>query len=462
MQKWLNRRVQLAIYDNALEAWNPELWAQESLVILEENMVVGNLVHRDFENIIAQYGEVVNTRRPGTFTAKRVGSEGVTIQNATATPVLVPLNQQLHVSFMIRDAERAKSFADLVQEYLKPALLAEAQMVDRILLGQAYQFLAYRAGGLGAITSSNSKATVLDARKVMNDNKALAPRNMIVTSSTETAILNTDLFISAEKVGDQGTALRTASIGTKLEWDFYMCQNTPYVSASVDATTGAINNSTGYAVGATTVTVDGFSGALVLGSWMVIAGDNRPLRVTGQTASSNTTSITFTPALTTAVVDNAVVTVCGKTGAVNLPAGYAAGYDEGIAFDGFTNKPQVGQGVTFGIANDIYCVIDIDLTNSEITLDRPLDADIADNAAINLLPTGSYNFGFHRNAITMVTRPLPAPMPGLALSSVVNFNGLSLRVVITYNGQLQGHLVTVDMLFGTQILDKHLGVVMLG
>lgn len=30
----------------------PELWARESLKILEENMVVGNLVHKDFEQQI--------------------------------------------------------------------------------------------------------------------------------------------------------------------------------------------------------------------------------------------------------------------------------------------------------------------------------------------------------------------------------------------------------------------------
>jgi len=36
------------------ECWVPELWAKESLRILEENMVIGNLVHRDF-NVTMQY-----------------------------------------------------------------------------------------------------------------------------------------------------------------------------------------------------------------------------------------------------------------------------------------------------------------------------------------------------------------------------------------------------------------------
>jgi hypothetical protein len=40
-------------------------------VILEENMVASNLVHRDFQNEIAKFGDVVNTRRPGMFKIKR-------------------------------------------------------------------------------------------------------------------------------------------------------------------------------------------------------------------------------------------------------------------------------------------------------------------------------------------------------------------------------------------------------
>lgn len=48
--------------DDYPSAYIPELWANESLAILEENMVIGNLVHRDFENVIANFGDTVNTR----------------------------------------------------------------------------------------------------------------------------------------------------------------------------------------------------------------------------------------------------------------------------------------------------------------------------------------------------------------------------------------------------------------
>jgi hypothetical protein len=45
---------------HANDAFIAETWALEGLAILEENMVAANLVHRDFENEIARFGDVVN------------------------------------------------------------------------------------------------------------------------------------------------------------------------------------------------------------------------------------------------------------------------------------------------------------------------------------------------------------------------------------------------------------------
>ena len=100
---YLSRAV-LACFDNDNTAFIPELWASEGLAILQENMVIANLVHRDFENEIRQFGDVVNTRRPGTFQIRRK-QDGTTLQgqDATATNVKVPLDQWFYTSFTIKD-----------------------------------------------------------------------------------------------------------------------------------------------------------------------------------------------------------------------------------------------------------------------------------------------------------------------------------------------------------------------
>lgn len=451
-------------YSNSVSALIPQIWSKEFLMLLVENMVMGNLVYRDFENEIANFGDTVNTRKPATFTGMRKGvNDDVTVQDVTLTNVPVKLNQHVHVAFIIKDAEQSKSFADLVRTHLVPAVQANARYVDQVLTGQVYQFRANNGGLLGGMNSTNSKDYILDTRQTMNTKKVPeGGRNMLLTVATDSTVLKNDWATSAYISGDQGKALREASIGHKLGFEFVMGQNTPYIPTGNTTNNGAINNSSGYAAGTTTFTVNGFTGAVVTGGWITIAGDMTPLRITAHSeSSSNTTSITVAGGTKRAVVHTAVVTTY-TPGAVNNSSNYALGYDGAITVDGFTVAPQVGQLVSFGTASPIYAVIGAPTTTS-IVLDRPLDAAISDNDVVGIGPAGNYNFAFHRNALALVSRPLGLPLPGAgAIGAVVSWNGLSVRTTISYDGRAQGHLVTLDLLLGVAVLDTDLGAVMYG
>ena len=446
---------------NDLDAFIPELWAQESLMILEANMVAANLVHRDFENEIANFGDIVNTRQPAEFVMQRkVDTDDVTIQDATAVNVPVPLDQHPHTSFMIRDGEESKSFKQLRDEYLEPALLSLAQGVDEIVLAQLYQFMANTAGKLG---TDPTKGTVIGIREVMNANKVPSMgRNLIIPPSMEGALLNVADFVNAEKVGDDGTALREGSLGRKFGLNTFMCQNAPDIAVGNTITiTTLINNLAGYNPGDTVLTVDGGT-TIIAGSWCTIAGDDTPHLIVARDADPATQITLESPGLRYAVADNAVVTVY-EPGAVDLLAGYAAGYAKSIVVDGFTVAPRTGQLVTFKAAGaNRYGALTAPTTTG-LLLDRPLVAAIADNDVVGIGPAGAYGFAFHRNALALVMRPLAAPAAGTgALSYTANYNGLSLRVTITYDGTKQGHLVTVDILCGVKVLNTDLGAVMFG
>lgn len=455
----------MAVYfDNSIDALIPEIWAQESLAILEENMIAGQMVYRDFENEIASYGDVVNTRKPSEFKAERkTNADSVTVQDVISTNIAVTLDQHIHVSFMIKDGEESKSFKNLIEEYLHPAMLAQARMIDQIVLGQFPQFLQYTYGSLGGLSGTTAKEYILGIRNVMNKNKAdQGGRSLIWTPDGETAALNTEIFLTADKVGDEGTALREASLGRKLGLNHFMCQNmSSYVDSDITST-GAINLAAGYVKGTTTLVVDGFSAAIANNSWIKIAGDNTPLRVVSTSGGATPVGITVaSPGIRHAVVDNAVVTIYGGA-AINLSGGYAAGYSKYLAIDTFTKSPRVGQMVSFGTdpTSVVYTIVAVDATRG-IMLDRPLEATLADNAVVNLAPGGDYNLAFHKNAIALVTRPLAQPRAGTgALSGVVNYNGLSMRAVITYDGNKQGHLVTLDALCGIKVIEPLLGAVL--
>lgn len=448
-------------YDNSIDAFIPEQWANESIALLTERMMAASLVHRDFEPLFAKYGDVVNTRQPADLEAyRKTNADDVTVQDVSATNVAVPLDQHIHTSFLIKDGEETRSFKSLVDEYLRPAAIALARKIDRVVLGQYAQFVHNHGGTLGGLSNSNAVDYITETREVMNVNLAHDDgRNLVLTPSSETKVLQNATFHQADRLGDQGTALREASLGRKFGFDTWMAQNMRSITGS-NPGVGAVDNADGYPIGTTVLTVDGFGASEVVpGNWVSIAG--RPYHVSA-TDNATATELTLEYGLTRAVVNDAVIGV-GDAGAVNFVAGYAAGYAKTITVNGFSaGDIKVGMFLTFGTTNDRYTVIKTN-GSTTIELDRPLAAGVAHAATVNLCPVGDYNFAFHRNAMTLAIRPLALPRAGAgAISGLANFNNLSIRTVITYDGEKQGHLVTLDFLAGIKTLDTDLGAVMLG
>lgn len=462
-----SRRYNANTVDNLI----PEIWANESLLILEERMVMANLVHRDFSNEVAEYGETVHTRRPSEFTARRkTNADAVTTQDVSTTGVDVVLNQHVHVSFVIKDGEQTKAFKDLVAYYLQPAMAANARLLDQSLCGQAYQFFTDRAGtslnmrgGLDMLTSSTAKGYLIDIRDLMNQRKVYEDgRNLVLQSASEAMMLNTDLFVSAEKVGDNGTALREASLGRKFGINTFMDINTPAATAATQGTATTVSGAV--AAGASSVVS---VGEIVQGQYFTCVGDMTPLRASAVSAGTASYTVTTTRPTLRAIADGAVLQPYAQGAVVGA---VASGYVKEISVDG-TGVPHVGQLVSFNNTGGgairtpeyMICQVTDNTTYYDILLDRPLETALADNDVVNYGPNGEYNFAFHRNAVALVNRPLALPMDGTgARAAVASYNDMSMRVVITYDGLNQGHRVTLDGLFGVAVLDKNLGGVLLG
>jgi hypothetical protein len=438
------------------------------LAILEENMVAAALVHRDFSNEVANFGDVVNTRRPGQFKIRRKGdNDPVVSQDANTVNVRVPLDQHFYTHFTIKDGEASKAFQDLVDLHLLPGMQNVARAVDRAILGRVHAYLVNTVGGLDTLSGANARDTILDARQKLNENKAFVQnRNMIVSPASETALLKTDLFLRANERGDDGTALEEASLGRLLGFDFWLDQNVPSTRV-VDSDVAAGTTTNAEAVGDTLIETSGLTATGVIGAWVTIAGEDQPHYITG-----------FTGGITDVTLDSGLLTAVGSGAVVNyyIPAaidnvgGYAAGSNLPMQVDGFTSgkPPQVGQllSIGTGASRRVYTIIESEAvsgTEQSILLDRPLELAVADDDSVFPGPAGSYNFGFHREALALVNRPLALPAGDMGVRAQVGVhNDISMRVSMQYNLREQGTDVTLDMLCGVTPLDTDLGVVMLG
>lgn len=445
-------------YANNLTAWVPQFWAVETLAILNERLFAANTVHRNFEPIVAKLGDVVNTRRPAEYTAKRKSlTDSVTIQDSSATNIQVPLNQHIHTSILLRDGEMSKGMKQMADEHMKPAAISLVRKIDRIIFGQYAQFLNNGIGGLGQMTSNNAKDYVLNVRQRLDEQKAWEDgRNLVLNPKTETDLLRPEWFTSADKRGDT-IGLRNGNIGEKFGFMFWKSLNMPNVLPAMTTTSRA--TAAAVVQGASVVTHAAFGAALQPNSWVTVDGLPNIVGATGTTTSTNLRWAVTRPIAATTT--NVVSINAGA--AINNAAGYATGWDKEITIDGTTGAPRVGQAVTFGTTpgSAIYTVVDVN-GSVGIELDRPLEETLADNAVVNFGPDGAFNLAYHKNAIAFVNRPLETPDPETGVkAAVMSDAGISLRVTMQYQGMEQGMLITFDLLCGIKILDNNLGAVLL-
>ncbi len=452
--------------DNDVSALVPEHWAREALRNLDKQTKILPLVNRNYENFFAEEGDVVNINRDGNFVAKRkFQGQAITIQDVKSTKDWVRLNQQLHVSFLIDDQDLRRTFKELVPRYMLRAAVALGLGVDAVLMGEGYQFLDYAAGHIG--TPIND-AAVLDLREHFQRNEVPVtdPRYLIVGAAAEKQLLDVPRFVDSDKLMSNGEAIRNGQIGRVRGFEVITASQAWEVEDGNDQYAGAINHTGGYLKGATVLTVDQFSSeAVVAGSWCLIAGDDKPHRITARTLDTGSTvEITITPGLFNAVADNAIVNVWRPfyVNQASATAQQASGYDfqsgEDMVIDGWTNGPMLGQGVTVGNTADVYTVTGVDLDNNKITLNRPLDVGVLNDVGIFPLPRGNYNMAFIRDALTFVNRPLMPPDAGTGVRSyTANYRGVAIRVTFGYDMIYERMRVTFSTLCGVKTLDKRMG-----
>ena len=439
-----------AIYrDNAIDALIPELWAMESLLQLEKLSVMPWLVHRDFDGLIANFGDTVNAHLPADFKMTRKGvNDSVETQAATIATVPVKLDQHIVVSFVIKDGEESKAFKSLIATHLEPAMRTISEGLDKILAGQVFNYIGNSVGALGVDATARSLADL----KAMNTNNRVptSGRNNVLTADTEADLTSLDLFVGADKVGDDGTALREGSLGRKYGANNITDIAIPSLVGGTAGLTKTVNFVAGYPVG--------YTGAIVLdtgvahAAYSVVEIGGIPYTVT----SGTLTGVTLDQPLKVALADGASINQMADG---TIGAAYPAGHVKGVVITGI--RGAIGEAVRTA-AGHTYTIVEATGVADTYLLDRPLEGALTASQKVGVYPDGDYNFSFHRNALALVTRPLAMPRAGTgALSDVQSANGVGVRVVITYDGEAQGHRVTIDLLAGVKVLDEVLGAVLL-
>jgi hypothetical protein len=206
-----------------------KLVAADALPALTGNLVMGNLVNRDYEPVLAHAGDTVNVPIPPVLVANNIAEGGtVTPQNPSLGNAQIVLNTHAEATFQIPDVTKAIAYPELLKAYMQPAVIALAERVERDLLSLYGQFTANNPVGTPGtpITEAtiDGAETALFAAKV----PATAPKYLVVDSNTYSQIRQIPRFSEYYSSGEAGLkALVEGNVGKMKDFFIFRSQFVP-------------------------------------------------------------------------------------------------------------------------------------------------------------------------------------------------------------------------------------------
>lgn len=295
---------------NTLGYYDPAFYANEALIHLRKALGFANTVHLGFDAERRSFGrgDVINIKRPSTFSAQNAPS---TAQDMKTESVQIALDQWKEVKFSLTDKEMAYTGDQIITDHIAPAAYALADKIDQdgcALIKQIPQSSLTAA----AATVEN----LLDARRILMSNAVPmsdpSRLSVMVTPVIEQQLLNLSAFSQWQGSGAVGTdAQVTGAIGGRFGFGrIFANQNVPSHTGGTASTTSVLAKGA-YLAGVSTMTLDAASltGTVVPGDILTVGGRLYAITNTVTAASNELVGVTFTPALEADVSDNAAVTL---------------------------------------------------------------------------------------------------------------------------------------------------------
>lgn len=395
----------------------PTIIAQEGLMQLENNLQMGNLVHREYREEFVKVGESINLRKPVKF----VTSSGATLveQAVEEGNTSITVSDQFHVGWGFSSVDLTMTIEEYSRRYITPAMITLAQTVD--LAGLALYNQVWSTVSLGSFAKPDTFAEFgilgqrMDEMGIPGSQGTMGPgrRKFVANSAVTHSLASGQAALQQERLA--GLAWERGRVNMVDNIDIYQDQNvathTVGIATGTPLVDGAAQNTT-YALSKTTN-----SQSLVTDGW-----------------TADTTGILKAGDVFTIAGVNAVNPVPGQTKA---DLGY---------LQQFTVLADADSGATTGPAT-------LSISPAIITSGpyQTVTAAPADDAAITVLGASATAYkehlGFHRNAFALVTVPLVMP-EGASFKARATHRGLSIRVIRDYDIQTDKEIIRLDILIG--------------
>ena len=244
----------------------PEVVAKEALMVLTGNLVMADLVHRDYSEEFVSVGDTVSIRKPAKFVAKNFTGTAEA-QDITEGSVSVKLDRFRDVTVAVTSKQMSLDIADFSAQVVEPAMQAIAQAIDEDILAVACAKAGFvRPGTENAEDLSDIAALAkqLDIKKA-----PVAGRALVLHPEHKYRYALTENLSNVSYAGDNET-LRDSLLGRIYTLDTYMDQNAPDSAAETPGTAKSftVTGEKGQAV----VTVGDLQGTIAAGDGFILDG----------------------------------------------------------------------------------------------------------------------------------------------------------------------------------------------
>lgn len=223
----------------AVTTFIPKIWSARLLMHLDKAHVYANLVNRDYEGEISQYGDTVHINQIGDVTVKKY-TKGTDIANPddlTTTDQSLVIDQSDYFNFGIDDIDAAQVRTPLMDQAMMRAAYGLSDTTDSFLAKTMADAAGITIGSTSspiAITKTNAYEQLVAMKKAMD--KANVPkmgRWVVVPPDFEALMLLDDRFVKAGVQGSE-TRLVDGAVYRAAGFDIYTSNNVP-VGTSADA-----------------------------------------------------------------------------------------------------------------------------------------------------------------------------------------------------------------------------------
>jgi P22 coat protein - gene protein 5 len=182
-----------------------KLVAADALPALVGNLVMGNLVNRDYEPVLAQAGDTVNVPIAPQLVANNIAEgNAVQLQNPSLGNAQIVLNTHAEATFQIPDVTRVLAVPDLLRVYMQPAVAAIADRIESDLLNLYAGFTANSPLGTAGVPVTEALIDQAESALFAAKVPSSVPKYLIVDSNTYSAMRQIPRFSEFQTAGEAG------------------------------------------------------------------------------------------------------------------------------------------------------------------------------------------------------------------------------------------------------------------